>query len=115
MVVTTFSAVDKANRVKFFEKTFLVANVSPEVILEMFFLTLSGADVDFSGWKFQWRTYTTKKALPTTRCVELVSKKEFAAAALDPEHEIYVVYVGLVSSNELPSSSLLDVYLSWRP
>ena len=49
MVVVAFSVVDKANRVRFFEETFLVANVSPEVVLGMPFLTLSGADVDFSG------------------------------------------------------------------
>ena len=49
MVVVAFSVTDKANRVKFFEKTFLVANVSPKVVLEMLFLTLSGANVDFSG------------------------------------------------------------------
>ena len=49
MVVAAFSVVDKANRVRFFEETFLVANVSPEVVLGMPFLTLSNADVDFSG------------------------------------------------------------------
>ena len=47
MVVAAFSVVDKANRVRFFEETFLVANVSPEVVLGMPFLTLSNADVDF--------------------------------------------------------------------
>ena len=49
MVVTTFSVTDKANRVRFFEKTFLVANISPKIVLGMPFLTLSGADVDFLG------------------------------------------------------------------
>ena len=49
MVVTAFSVTDKANRVRFFEEIFLVANVSPKVVLGMPFLTLSGADVDFSG------------------------------------------------------------------
>ena len=53
MVVTAFSVMDKANQVKFFKETFLVANVSPEIVLVMFFLTLSGADVDFSGWELQ--------------------------------------------------------------
>ena len=48
MVVEAFSVIDKANRVKFFEKTFLMADVSPEVVLGMLFLTLSDADVDFS-------------------------------------------------------------------
>ena len=49
MVVTAFSVVKKANRIKFFEEIFLVANVSPKVVLEILFLTMSGADVNFSG------------------------------------------------------------------
>ena len=49
IVVTAFAMVDKANRVRFFEETFLVANVSLEVVLGMLFLTLSSADIDFSG------------------------------------------------------------------
>ena len=98
MVVIAFSVEDRANRVRFFEETFLVANVSLEVVLEMPFLTLSGADVDFSGRELRWRTYTTEEVLPTTRRVELVGKKEFAAAALDPEHETYVVHVASLSS-----------------
>ena len=49
MVVTAFSVTDKANRVKFFEEIFLVANVSPEIVLKISFLTLSSADIDFLG------------------------------------------------------------------
>ena len=49
MVVAAFSVEDKANQVRFFEETFLVANISPEVVFGMTFLTLSGADIDFSG------------------------------------------------------------------
>ena len=103
MVVAAFSMVDEANRVRFFEETFLVANVSPEVVLGMPFLTLSSADVDFSGRELRWRTYTTEEVLPTTRRVELVDKREFAAAALDPEHETYVVHVASLSSTSLAS------------
>ena len=47
MVVAAFSVTDQANKVRFFEKTFLVANVSPDVILGMLFLTLSSANIDF--------------------------------------------------------------------
>ena len=53
MVVVAFSVENKTNWVRFYEKTFLVANVSPEVVLEMFFFTLSVVDVDFSGRKLQ--------------------------------------------------------------
>ena len=49
MVAAVFSVVNKANQVRFFEKTFLVANVSLEVVFEIPFLTLRDANVDFSG------------------------------------------------------------------
>ena len=98
MVVAAFSMTDQANRVRFFEETFLVANVSPDVVLGIPFLTLSGADVDFPKRELWWRSYTTEEALPTTKQVELVGKKEFAAAALDPGHEIFVVHVASLES-----------------
>ena len=47
MVVAIFSVTDQANRVRFFKETFLVANVSPDVVFGMLFLILSGADVNF--------------------------------------------------------------------
>ena len=114
IVVTAFLVTDKVNQVRCFEKTFLVANVSPKIVFGMLFLTLSDADVDFLGRKLRWRTYTTKEALPTTRRVELVGKKKFVAVALDPEYETYVVYVGSISSDALPSSSPLGVHPSCR-
>ena len=93
IVVAVFLVTDKANWVRFFEEIFLVTNVSPKVVLGMLFLTLSGADVDFLDRDLQWRTYTTEKALPTTRRVKLVGKKKFAATALNPEHETFVIHV----------------------
>ena len=47
MVVAAFSVTDQADKVRFFEETFLVANVSPDVVLGMPFLTLSSVDIDF--------------------------------------------------------------------
>ena len=75
----------------------------------MSFFPLSGANIDFLDWELRWKTYTTKEALLTTRYVELVGKKKFAAAALHPEHETYVVHVGSVSSDALPSFSPLEL------
>ena len=100
MMVAAFSMTDQADRVRFFEKTFLVVNVSPDIVLGMPFLTLSGANVNFLKKELWWRSYTIKEAFPTTKWVELVGKKEFAAAALDPGHEIFVVHI---ASFESPS------------
>ena len=101
MVIAAFFVVDKANRVRFFEETFLMANISPERVFGMPYLTLSNANVDFLGWELRWRTYTTKKALPTTRRVELVGKKEFVTAMLDPEYKTFVVHVASFRSTLL--------------
>ena len=49
MIVAAFSVMDKANRVRFFEKTFPVANVSLGIVFGMLFFILSGADIDYSG------------------------------------------------------------------
>ena len=110
MVVAAFLVTDQANKIKFFEETFLVANVSPDVVLGIPFFTLSGADVDFLKKKLRWRSYTIEKAFHITKQVELIGKKEFAAATLDPGHEIFVVHV---ASLESPSQEG-DVHPSCR-
>ena len=53
MVVPAFSIEDQANQVRLFEKIFLMANVRPEIVLRMFFLTLNDVDIDFLRRKFQ--------------------------------------------------------------
>ncbi len=50
MVVFTFSILDKDSRERFFEEGFLLADVKPDIVLEMPFLTISNADVDFHTW-----------------------------------------------------------------
>ena len=47
IIVTAFSVNDQTNKIRFFEKTFLVANVSPNIVFKMLFLTLNNADIDF--------------------------------------------------------------------
>ncbi len=47
IVVFTFSVSDKDGREKFFKGSFLLADVKPDIVLGMLFLTMSNADVDF--------------------------------------------------------------------
>ena len=115
MVVRVFSMTDKANWVEFFEETFLVTNVSPKIVLGILFLILSSADIDFLGCELWWRTYTIKKALSTSKRVELVDKKKFVVVALNPEYETYIVYVRSVSSDALPSSFPFNIHSFRRP
>ena len=50
MVVSTFSLLDKDGRKRFFEENFLLADVKLDIVLEISFLTISNADVDFQAW-----------------------------------------------------------------
>ena len=47
IVIIALLVIDQANKVTFFEKTFLVANDSPDVVFGMPYFTLIGADVNF--------------------------------------------------------------------
>ena len=85
--------LDKDDRKRFFEESFLLANIKLEIVFKMSFLTMSNADVNFQAQNLQWRSYITRDVLPTTRQFELIEKKEFTAATLDPEHKAFVVHI----------------------
>lgn len=59
IVIAAFLLTDKANWEKFFEETFLVVNISPEIVFGILFLTLSNADIDFLNQKLWCKTYIT--------------------------------------------------------
>ena len=59
----------------------------------MAFLTLSNADVQFIEKELTWRSYTTGKALSTTKRIEFINKKEFAKMALDEKSETFFIHV----------------------
>ncbi len=56
MVVSTFFMLDKDDRERFFEESFLLANFSLDIVLEIPFLIMSNADVDFEPRDLQWRS-----------------------------------------------------------
>ncbi len=97
MIVSTFSLLDKDGRERFFKESFLLVNIKPDVVLRMTFLIMSNADIDFQAKNLQWRSYITRNVFPTARWVELIGKKKFTAAALDLEHETFIVYIATLS------------------
>ena len=102
MVLANFQMEDKFGRTRFFQETFLVANTTLEVILKMLFLTFSNVDIQFAQEEFTWRPYILAKALPTTKRVKLINKKEFAKVALDENSEIFVVNVASLNLAPAP-------------
>ena len=73
MVIVDFRIEDKGGRPRFFQKTFFVANIKFEVILEMLFLKPSNADISFDKGTLTWKFYTTNKILSTTKQVQLIN------------------------------------------
>lgn len=59
MVIAGFQVKNKLEKARFFQKTFLLADTSVEVIFEMPFLTFSKVEVDFTERELIWKTYTT--------------------------------------------------------
>ena len=59
MVLANFQVEDKLRKARFFQETFLLANINAEVVLGMLFHTLSNTDVEFVEKKLTWRSYTT--------------------------------------------------------
>lgn len=94
MTSASFSLQNSQVKIPFFEKTFLLANTSIKIVLEMLFLALNNTNVQFTKLeKLTWRFYTTAKALPTTSLVKLIDKRKFAKVVLDENSKTLVVYV----------------------
>ena len=105
MVITDFQVEDKASRLRFFEKTFWVANTKFEVILEMLFLKISLANMLFSEETLTLKTYTTNNTLFTTKWVQIIYPKQFVIPALDVDSETFVMPVGIQEREKMPVHS----------
>ena len=97
MVIADCSVKNKLGRVQFFQETVLLAIIGLEVVLGMSFFTLSKANIRFAERELVWRTYTDAEALPITRRVEIIDKREFVAAALNVDNETLVVHIAALA------------------
>ena len=93
IVIADCSVKNKLESVRFFQKTFLFANIGLEIVLEMLFLTLSNADIRFVEQELAWRIYTAAQTLPITKRVEIIKKRKFAAAAPNADNKTFVLHV----------------------
>lgn len=66
MVIVVFQIRNKLRYSQFFEKFFLISDISISIILEIFFLFFSNANITFADYEPIQKIYTTAKALLTT-------------------------------------------------
>ena len=75
-----------------------------EVVLGILFLALSNINIQFAEKELIWKSYTTVKAVQTTKWIELINKKEFVEVALDENFKTFLIY--MASLNVAPSIHL---------
>ena len=92
VVIAGSQIQDRLEKVQFFQKPFLSANTSMEVVPGMPFLTPKSTALRFGEKELVWSTYTAAETLPATRIVDIIDKK-FAAAALNRHDEGFVVHI----------------------
>ena len=109
IVIVDFTVKNKLRTVWFFQETFLLANIGLEMVLGIFFLTHSRANIRFTERKFVWRTYTAAEALPITKKVEIINKKKFAVVVLNANNEIFVMYIAV-----LAEPTTMPIYPSYQ-
>ncbi len=111
MATAGFPLQDSLRRVQFLEETFLLADISMEVVLGMFFLSLSNADFQFGAGELTWRSYIVAETLSQASRVELIDKPEFAKAALGENSETFIVHIAAL---EAPGPAM-SIHLSLAP
>lgn len=115
MISTGFSLKDSEKRAWFFDKTFLLADTSIEVVLGMFFLSLSKSNWKFGAKKLTWRSYTATEIFFITKKVELINKHKFSEVVLDKNTNMLILHIAILEAPEstmsihLLQSSLLAV------
>ena len=72
-----------------------MTNTKFEVILGMLFLKISNADMLFGKKTLMWKFYTTNKALPTTKQVQIVNLEEFIIAVLNIKNKTFVMHMAI--------------------
>ena len=59
------------------------------------FLKISNANIAFGKKTLTWKSYTTRKALPITKQVQLVDLKEFVIVAFYADSKTFVAYIAI--------------------
>ena len=84
MVLAGFSLQDKLERYRFFGETFLLSDISMEVVLIMLFLLLSDADIGFAESLFGGVTQL-QRPYPHLKGLSSLTEREIASATFEPD------------------------------
>lgn len=78
---------------RFFQKTFILANTDMEMVFPIYFLIFSNIDIQFTKKKLIWRTYTIKEVLQKTCKVKFIGKNNFVEALLEENVKAFMAHI----------------------
>lgn len=93
IVSARFLVQDKESRERFFDKTFLLADTSIEIVLDIPFLSFNKTDIDFELKALIQRKYSATKAFPIISQIQLIDKYKFARVILNENLVTFVMHV----------------------
>lgn len=93
IIIICFLIDNKNKKSRLFKKTFLLADISMNITLEISFLILNNIKINFTNRELIWRFYIIADNLLTTRQMELIRKKKFTITAFDFNDAIFIVYI----------------------
>lgn len=64
-------------------------------------IELTNFQIKFADQELNWKTYTLNEALPTTKQMQIIDRKEFAIAALASEKAVFVMHVAYLEPKML--------------
>ena len=109
MILATFSVEDKHGRTRWFEETFLIVDVTHNVVLGMPFLKLADPNIRFAKGTLLWQSYTAKIALPTEQRLKLIDPETFAQDALDKKVSCFVVHVAALALASIHANTTANI------
>lgn len=98
MIIAIFLVNEK---IKLAQRPFLLANIAMSIALGIPFFTMRNENIN---QMLNCKLFIPAEVLSTTKYVELINRKEFAATILNPNNEIFIIYIIIFSFD-------FDVYL----
>ena len=94
-----FSIEGKVRRSHFFEKTFLLVDISMNITFGMSFFILSNVEIDFMSCHIYGRIYIDVEVLLTIQQIKLIGEKKFVTDVLNVEKKAFVVHIAFINQD----------------
>lgn len=93
MVITSFEIIDNRTDIRYFKKTFFIANIPQHVVLGMHFLKLRDLNVSCTVYTLRWGQWYVETALMTTNLVIIINPEDFIHQVLEKSSLVFIYHV----------------------